>query len=90
MLAGVLERIVELSSAAGREWKAGDRRRVDGYLERRGPWRRELFARLAQAAPELADVGSGERSIRSPSGTTCGQRTPAPSRAPGAVCNLLI
>ena len=44
-------------------WKAGDRRRVDGYLEERGLWRHELFARLTQAALELADGGSEERSI---------------------------
>ena len=44
-------------------WKAGDRRRVDGYLERRGLWRHELFARLAQAVLELAERGSEERSI---------------------------
>ena len=42
-------------------WKAGDRRRVDGYLEQRGLWRHELFARLTQAALELADNGSEER-----------------------------
>ena len=44
-------------------WKDGDRRRVDGYLEQRGLWRHELFARLAQAVLELADGGSEERSI---------------------------
>ena len=44
-------------------WKAGDRRRVDGYLEQRGLWRHELFARLTQAVLELADGGSEERSI---------------------------
>ena len=44
-------------------WKAGDRRRVDGYLERCGLWRHELFARLAQAVLELAERGSEERSI---------------------------
>ncbi len=44
-------------------WKAGDRRRVDVYLERRGLWRHELFARLAQAVLELAERGSEERSI---------------------------
>ena len=44
-------------------WKAGDRWRVDGYLERRGLWRHELFARLAQAVLELAERGSEERSI---------------------------
>ena len=44
-------------------WKAGDRRRVDGYLEQRGLWRHELFARLTQAVLELAESGSEERSI---------------------------
>ena len=43
-------------------WKAGDRRRVDGYLEQRGLWRHELFARLTQAVLELADAGTEERS----------------------------
>ena len=46
-----------------RLWKAGDRRRVDGYLERGGLRRHELFARFAQAVLELADGGSEERSI---------------------------
>ena len=44
-------------------WKVGDRRRVDGYLEERGLWCHELFARLTQAVLELADGGSEERSI---------------------------
>ena len=44
-------------------WKAGDRRQVDRYLEHRGLWRHELFARLVQAVLELADGGSEERSI---------------------------
>ena len=44
-------------------WKAGDRRRVDGYLEERGLWRHELFARLTQAVLELAEAGSEERSL---------------------------
>ena len=44
-------------------WKAGDRRRVDGYLERRGLGRHELFARFTQAVLELAEGGSEERSI---------------------------
>ena len=46
-----------------RLWKAGDRRQVDRYLEHRGLWRHELFARLVQAVLELADGGSEERSI---------------------------
>ena len=44
-------------------WKAGDRRHVDRYLEQRGLWRHELFARLTQAVLELAEGGSEERSI---------------------------
>ena len=44
-------------------WKSGDRRQVDRYLEQRGLWRHELFARLTQAVLELAEGGSGERSI---------------------------
>ena len=44
-------------------WKSGDRRQVDRYLEQRGLWRHELFARLAQAVLELAEGGSEERSI---------------------------
>ena len=44
-------------------WKAGDRSRVDGYLEQRGLSRHELFARLTQAVLELAESGSEERSI---------------------------
>ena len=44
-------------------WRAGDRSRVDGYLEQRGLSRHELFARLTQAVLELADTGSEERSI---------------------------
>ena len=46
-----------------RLWKTGDRRQVDRYLEHRGLWRHELFARLVQAVLELADSGSEERSI---------------------------
>ena len=44
-------------------WKSGDRRQVDRYLEQRGLWRHELFARLTQAVLELAEGGSEERSI---------------------------
>ena len=46
-----------------RLWKEGDRRHVDRYLEQRGLWRHELFARLTQAVLELAAGGSEERSI---------------------------
>ena len=44
-------------------WKSGDRRQVDRYLEQRGLWRHELFARLTQAVLELAEGGSEERSV---------------------------
>ena len=43
-------------------WQSGDRRHVDRYLEQRGLWRHELFARLTQAVLELAEGGSEERS----------------------------
>ena len=44
-------------------WKSGDQRKVDRYIEGRGLWNHELFARLAQAVLELADRGSEERQI---------------------------
>ena len=44
-------------------WKSGDQRQVDRYIERRGLWHQELFARLAQAVLELAERGSEERQI---------------------------
>ena len=44
-------------------WKSGDQRQVDNYIERRGLWHQELFARLAQAVLELAERGSEERQI---------------------------
>ena len=42
-------------------WKTGEQSRVDSYLEGRGLWRNELFARVVQALIELAEVGSEER-----------------------------
>ena len=42
-------------------WKTGQQSRVDGYLEARGLWRHELFARVVQALIELAEGGSEER-----------------------------
>ena len=42
-------------------WKAGQRSRVDAYLEARGLWRHELFARVVQTLIELAEGGSEER-----------------------------
>ena len=42
-------------------WKTGEQSRVDGYLEARGLWRHELFARVVQAIIELTETGSDER-----------------------------
>ena len=42
-------------------WKTGQQSRVDAYLEARGLWRHELFARMVQALIELAEGGSEER-----------------------------
>ena len=42
-------------------WKTGQQSRVDAYLEARGLWRHELFARVVQALIELAERGSEER-----------------------------
>ena len=42
-------------------WKTGQQSRVDAYLEARGLWRHELFARVVQALIELAQRGSEER-----------------------------
>ena len=44
-------------------WKTGERVRVDGWLEARGLWRHELFARVVQALIELAEAGSEERAV---------------------------
>ena len=46
-----------------RLWKTGEQNRVDAYLENRGLWRHELFARVVQALIELAEAGSEERAI---------------------------
>ena len=42
-------------------WKTGEQSRVDAYLEARGLWRHEIFARVVQAITELAERGSEER-----------------------------
>ena len=42
-------------------WKSGEQSRVDAYLEARGLWRHEIFARVVQAITELAERGSEER-----------------------------
>ncbi len=44
-------------------WKTGDQSRVNAYLERRGLWRHELFAKVVQALIELAPAQSDERAI---------------------------
>ena len=44
-------------------WKTGEQRRVDAFLEARGLWRHELFARVTQAIVELAERGSEERAL---------------------------
>ncbi len=44
-------------------WKGGEQGRVDAYLEERGLWRHELFARVVQALIELAGAGSEERAL---------------------------
>ena len=44
-------------------WKTGEQGRVDRYLEERGLWRHEFFARVVQAVIELAGEGSEERAI---------------------------
>lgn len=46
-----------------RLWKTGDQGLVNRYLEHRGLWHRELFAHVVQAAIELADGGSEERTV---------------------------
>ena len=44
-------------------WKTGEQTRVDAWLEARGLWRHELFARVVQAIIELAERGSDERAV---------------------------
>ncbi len=44
-------------------WKSGEQSRVDAYLEARGLWRHEIFARVVQAITELAERGSDERKL---------------------------
>ena len=44
-------------------WKSGEQNRVDAYLEARGLWRHEIFARVVQAVTELAERGSDERKL---------------------------
>ena len=42
-------------------WKTGEQSRVDAYLNIRGLWRHDLFAKLVQALIELAPANSEER-----------------------------
>ena len=44
-------------------WRGGDQGKVNGYIDERGLQRNALFAQILQALIELADAGSGERSI---------------------------
>ena len=44
-------------------WRAGDRAKVDGYLDAQILKRDALFARVLQALIELAEAGSDERAI---------------------------
>ena len=61
-------------------WKTGQQSRVDAYLEARGLWRHELFARVVQALIELAERDSEERatleSIQNHIGTRGGALAP--------------
>ena len=42
-------------------WKTGEQSRVDAYLDSRGLWRHDLFAKVVQALIELAPANSEER-----------------------------
>ncbi len=44
-------------------WQTGERSKVDAYLERKGLWRHDLFARVVQAMIELAGEGTDERAL---------------------------
>ena len=58
---GAAPPLVDCVHALMQRWKTGEQSRVDTYLEERGLWRHELFARVVQALIELADAGSDER-----------------------------
>ena len=64
-------------------WKTGQQSRVDAYLEARGLWRHELFARVVQALIELAEGGSEERATLESIQNHIGARggVPAPRQA---------
>ena len=65
-------------------WRSGEQSRVDAYLEARGLWRHEVFARVVQAVTELAERGSDERklleSIQTHVRTHGGAAVPRPMR----------
>ena len=58
---GTLPPLIDCVHKLMRLWKTGEQSRVDAYLESRGLWRHELFARVVQALIELAQAGSEER-----------------------------
>ena len=64
-------------------WKTGQQSQVDAYLEARGLWRHDLFARVVQALIELAEDGSEERSTLESIQNHIGARggVPAPRQA---------
>ena len=59
-------------------WKTGQQSRVDAYLEARGLWRHELFARVVQALIELAGGDSEERTTLESIQNHIGARGDAP------------
>ena len=55
--------LVDRAHKAMQLWRAGDRAKVDAYLESAGLWRDALFHRVLQALVELAEAGSDERAV---------------------------
>ena len=55
--------LVDRAHKAMQLWRAGDRAKLDAYLESAGLWRDALFHRVLQALVELADAGSDERAV---------------------------
>ena len=66
-------------------WKTGEQSRVDGYLETRGLWRHELFARVVQAVIELAERGTDERATLESLQNHLQSHTGAPSPRQGTL-----
>ena len=60
-------------------WKTGQQSRVDSYVEARGLWRHELFARVVQAIIELAERDSEERATLESIQNHIGVRSGAPA-----------